>query len=205
MPWITSVDAPDLSSLPAPILSEYGLRILLADKALKDSKLRAYVTNLIHTTDKAIREYNAGRETLVIYAASANRTRLLIEGLGRFENCVNSAKRALLFVQRLAGHKGGPKPDKAVRGEAQRFEKTITDIRDCIEHIEKDLAHSLPEGIAQILSVDRSGTRLELAGHHLKFSELAGLLCKLHSLATECARFTDATPSAGAAKAKGKK
>jgi hypothetical protein len=136
MPYIKECRVPDLSEFRTPIVSEYTLRLVFHGAGTSDRRARSFVINYILSVDKAIREYNAGRELLVQYAASSNRTTLLIEGLGRFETCINSTKRALRFIDRLAAHQAGPEIERLTRRLLQGYIALITSIRDSIEHMD---------------------------------------------------------------------
>jgi hypothetical protein len=192
--WLNAFEAPDLSGFHGPIVNQYWMSVLFHRAGSDDDVARAYVHNLIHATDKAIREYNAGRATLLEYAGSRDRAALLIEGLGRFETCINSAKRALRFVDRLAAHPVGPEVDRAVRHLLESYGHCLTPLRDAIEHMDNFVVSGeLPPGANQILGVDHDGRYLEIADHRLPFHDLANLLRRLHSLASECARFREPT------------
>jgi hypothetical protein len=190
--YISECSAPDLSDIRTPVLANYTLNISLAGGGTSDRKAGSFVINCILTIDKAIREYNAGRGLLVQYVASANRTTLLIESLGRFETCINSAKRALRHVDRLARHAGGPDVERAVRRLLDSYGKAITPVRDAIEHMDDAVsAERLADGEPHTLAISRDSKYLEIAGHRLAFNRLAQLLRHLHGLAEELARFNE--------------
>ena len=64
MPYIKECRAPDLSEFRSSVASEYALRIVFQGAGTSDRRARSFVTNFILSVDKAIREYNAGRELL---------------------------------------------------------------------------------------------------------------------------------------------
>ena len=145
--------------------------------------------------DKAIREHIAGRELLLRYVASANKTGLLIEGLGRFETCINAVKRALRFMDRVATHDAGPKVERLTRRLIQTHEKLITDVRDVLEHMDAFIqSDELKEGEPHTLAVTPDSEYLEIASHRLSFDQLAQLLCRLRQLASEFAKHKDPSP-----------
>jgi hypothetical protein len=192
---LEKLQAPDISQLARPVLGQHLLGRLLLGTGSNDRKASAYVTCLITVTDKAVREYNLGRERLLIYAASANNLRMIIEGLGHFETCINSVKRALRFVERLAAHSEGPEVDRVIRRLLESYGEAITPLRNAVEHMDEYLASGeLRDGAYQILAIDPYGEFLEVADQRLRLSDLATLLCRLNSLASECASFKEAAP-----------
>ena len=136
------------------MLSEFILNTVFLDAGTKDRKARSYSITFMLAVDKAVREYIAGRQLLVQYAASANQTGLLIEGLGRFETCINAVKRALRFMERLASHSAGPEIERLTRRLIQTHEKPITDVRDALEHMDAFVqSDELKEGEPHILAI----------------------------------------------------
>jgi hypothetical protein len=192
MPYIGECRAPDLSEFRSPIISEYTLRLVFHGAGTSDRRARSYVINFILSVDKAIREYTAGRELLVQYAASPNRTTLLIEGLGRFETCINSTKRGLRFIDRLASHQAGPEVERLTRGVLQSHDKLITPIRDSIEHMDHFVqTGELKEGEPHALLISPDTEFLEIASYRLSLASLAQLLLRLRSLASGLTQFKE--------------
>jgi hypothetical protein len=111
MTWITTCTAPDLSKLFTPVISNYLLNVTFVGRGGSDSPVvRAYVHLFIVCTDKALRAYNAGRELLLEYSVSSNRTAVLFHGIAEFETCISTVKRCLSRGSRgrLARGAGAP-------------------------------------------------------------------------------------------------
>lgn len=192
MPYIKECRAPDLSEFRSSVASEYALRIVFQAAGTSDRRARSFVTNFILSVDKAIREYSAGRELLVQYAASSNRTSLLIEGLGRFETCINSTKRALRFIDRLAVHEAGPEVERLTRRLLQSHEALITSMRDSIEHMDAFVqTGELKEGEPHALAISPDSEFLEIASYRLSLVSFAQLLRRLRGLASELTQFKE--------------
>lgn len=195
MPVIKVVRAPDLSDLYVPLLGNYILNKVFVQGGSRDRKTDSYVVNMIHNTDKALREYSAGRELLIKYVASSNRMMLYLEAVGHFENCINGLKRALRFVERIGAGEHAPEVDRIVRKLLENYSHEITPVRDAIEHMDAALdSGEVKEGDVQLLSVSDDDSSLEIAAHRLTFDRLASLLRRLHGLATELAAFGDEKP-----------
>jgi hypothetical protein len=185
MTWIDTCEAPSLDHLKAPVLGLYFLSLELAGKGGHDDpQVRSYVQAFIVSTDKALRCYNAGRDNLIAYAASANRTMLLFDGLGHFETCVSTAKRCLSLADRMARHKQNPEIDQIQRRRLDSYQRQIEPLRNAIEHIDRDIAKGLVQpGDLQMLAVTRDGRCLAIGKHQLRFIDLAATLEMLHGLA----------------------
>ncbi len=196
MPYITECRAPDLSDLSSPVLSEFILNTVFLGAGTQDRKARSYSITFMLAVDKAVREYIAGRELLVRYAASSNKTGLLIEGLGRFETCINAVKRALRFMERLAAHGAGPEIERLTKRLIQTHEKLLTDVRDALEHMDAFVqSGELKEGEPHTLAITPDSEYLEIASYRLSFDQLAQLLRRLRQLASEFAKYKEQHPS----------
>jgi hypothetical protein len=194
MPYIKKCRAPDLSEFRTPVISEYAWRLVFQGAGTSDRRAGSFVINFILSVDKAVREYNAGRELLVEYAASSNRTSLLIEGLGRFETCINSTKRALRFIARQATHQAGPEVERLTRRLLRNHEKLITSIRDSIEHMDESVqTGELKEGEPHALDISPDSEFLEIASYRLSLASLAQILRHLRGLASELTQFQEPT------------
>ena len=134
-------------------------------------------------TDKAIREYKAGRETLAAYSKSQNELLIMFDGVGRMETCIGSAKRALRLLGRIGTTKSRLAVDRTLRKLAQSPEKAITSIRDAIEHIDGIIvdATTLKPGDAHLLAIDHAGKNLEIGTERMTFDALAASLRSLHN------------------------
>lgn len=192
MTYIVECSAPDLSDVRTPVMADYILHVSFAGCGTSDRKASSFVINCILTVDKAIREYNAGRELLVQYVASANRMTLLIESLGRFETCISSTKRALRHIDRLARHPGGPNVERAVRRLLESHGQVITPLRDAIEHMDEAvLDERLADGEPHTLAISRDSKYLEIASYRLAFDKLTQVLRRLRGLTEELARYEE--------------
>ena len=132
-------------------------------------------------TDKAVREYRTGHNRIVEHMAANGDYKAYIEGVGHFENCINSTKRALRLLNQLSNHRDGPKLDRTARRAAEFWSDKVGKIRNAIEHIDKDIMSDagLPEGSAHLLTISSDGSQLEIGSYHLKFVALAQTLQSL--------------------------
>jgi len=129
MTYIGECRAPELSSIGTPVGSKYMLNCVFCGAGTADRTAASYVIIYILAVDKAVREYTSERELLVQYAASENRTMLLLVGLGHFETCINSVKRALRCVDRLARYPLGPDVDREIRRVLASYTQSVTPLR----------------------------------------------------------------------------
>ena len=106
-----------------------------------------------------------------------------VEGVGHFENCINAAKRALRALGRLGTQQDGPTIDRTLRKLAQSQAKTVTDLRDAIEHMDEDIVSSagIPEGAPHLLTLDKTGDNLEVGTHRIPVVGLHGVVRSLHA------------------------
>ena len=188
MTYISECNAPDLTDLGATLLSRTINGIVFQGHKIPQSESASRLhTAYVSVVDKAIREYSAGRETLIAYSKSRNETKLFIEGLGRLETCINSSKRAFRLLDRMSHHPDSPSLDRTMKRLLKSWEKTITPIRDAIEHIDGDIAadNVLKTGMAHLLAMNHEGDTLDIASHKLKLVDLAKVLRALHKAGCE--------------------
>lgn len=105
------------------------------------------------------------------------------EGVGHFENCINSAKRALRALGRLGTQQDGPVIDRAIRKLAQSQATAITNLRDAIEHMDADIVTGagIPEGDPHLLTVSKEGDQLEIGGYRISIIALQSVIKALYS------------------------
>lgn len=159
-----------------------------------DPTVSRLLTGYVMVTDKAIREYIAGRETLLAYSKSQNELLILFDGMGRMETCISSAKRALRLLGRISKSKSLLVVDRTLRKLAQNPEKAITSMRDAIEHIDGLIsdAPTLKSGDAHLLVIDHAGKHFEIGSEQMTFVALARSLRSLHKMG---AQMLDQLPS----------
>ena len=144
------------------------------------------LTTYVITTDKAAREYSAGRRRVNDHMSGEGGIQAFIEGVGHFETCINAAKRGLRALGRLGTQPDAPALDRTIRRLAQSWATCITDIRDAIEHIDADIVNGtgIPEGDAHLLTITKNGESLEIGPHKITVIGLYGLVKALHGAGT---------------------
>lgn len=196
MTYISECKAPDLTDLRYSMLGAYAWNRVVAGCGTSDRTANSYVANYVVAVDKAVREYCDGRLTLLRYVSSDDDIPLLVEGLGRFETCINATRRALRFVDQLARHPGGPQVERDVRRLLDSQGKLITSVRDAVEHMDEWIQRDeLVEGAPHMLSITRDAQLLVIGEHELSLGALARLLAHLHELAQELVRYKESGPS----------
>jgi hypothetical protein len=136
------------------------------------------------TTDKAAREYMAGCRRVRDNVNANGGIQAFVEGVGHFENCINATKRALRALERLGTQQDGPAIDRKIRKLAQSQTKTITHLRDAIEHMDAIIVSGagIPEGLPHLLTIDKTGENLEIGTHQIPIAGLQGVVRALHVL-----------------------
>ena len=109
---------------------------------------------------------------------------LLVEGLGRFETCINSTKRAMRILHRLTSTRQKIGIDRTLRGLLQSHERVLTRFRDAIEHIDEQIT-GLSSGQPHLLAIDRQGKCLEIADERLSLVQLASAVRSLYRAAVD--------------------
>lgn len=172
-----------IESFNHPSLDLPSLRVHLTNRilfvgvsAMPSSAVRLLSTFLI-VTDKAIREYCRAHEHMGQHVRTAN-VSYFVEASGEFENCVNAIKRAQRLLALLTEARGAPPLERVARRLASVHSEQVTNIRDAIEHMDSEIATDagLAEGAANLLTLSKDGTDLELAHYRLSIAALQATL-----------------------------
>ena len=191
--------APDLSDIAAPVVATYLLSATFHGGLPDNYQLRSYLTNFIRSSDRAIEEYSEGRRLLIEYAASHNRTLLLLRAMSRLETAIHYLRRAHRFFDRLRVHPEGPTIDRVPRRLFDSYANRIIPLRDAIEHIDERVGKGeIVEGQPIALAITADGNDLQIAEFSLSLSDLANALRHLHGFASALAHPSSAFPAPSA-------
>jgi len=180
---------PDLSDLSKVSLYFTVSRIFLASGPESYAQC-ALVANFIRLVDLAVAEYQDGRERAFRYWEPGESLALgaMIRAAGYFEDCLSNVKRALNHLKVIRSDKDFPlelknklpRQLKVLRGDAG---KKITNIRDGIQHLEKDVENlNLKQGNPICLMLEFE--QLILGIYSISYQELSEWLKELHRCAT---------------------
>lgn len=184
MTYLDRFEPPELAAGASTLRNQLELGMVFHARQVPPSKSTSrLLTTYMITTDKAAREYMAGCRRVRDHMMAGGGIQAFIEGVGHFENCINSAKRALRALERLGTQQDGPTIDRTIRKLAQSKTKTITDLRDAIEHMDEGIVSGagIPEGAPHLLTIDKQGDNLELGTHRIPINGLHGVVGTLHS------------------------
>lgn len=174
MTYISKLVAPELGSEKSSLRTYFILKMVFhANQSPTDELTARLFLMFLVIVDKSVREYCAGRDQLLLYVVSGNQTSLLFDGLGRFETCIVTLKRAYRLLDRLKNQKESPQYGRSLKRLIATYENSVTNIRNSIEHMdEKIINNELKDGDAHLLIIDSSGLSLEVASDKLTFTEI---------------------------------
>jgi hypothetical protein len=186
VPYINQLNVPDMMEARTSLRSKVvEAMVLHAKRTPSDTTTSRLFTSFLLRVDKSARECLAGREALVAYVGSSNETGLFIEGLGRYETCISTVKRAFRLFERLKNRSDFPMQDRTLRNLIHTWDRSVTDVRDGIEHMDERIAaNELADGEAHALIVDKTGSFLELGSHRLSFIAVHGAIKNLYRAGT---------------------
>lgn len=171
-------EMPDLSSESDKKILVHLLNVVFRGGGPKDWQADAFSHNFVRLCDLATHEYELAREALVEQLNTSNNVMSpLFRAVGHFEQCFSALRRALLFAR----HKKGPKlPRSDVLSD--RVTKRLIDIRNAIEHTDRDLRKGRISENEPIMLVVKSDS-VELCGNEIYYNELAEWIRALNKLA----------------------
>lgn len=184
MAYLERFEPPDLPSGASTLRSQLELGMVFHARQVPPSPTTTrLLTTYMITTDKTAREYAAGCRRIKDHMDAGGGIQAFVEGVGHFENCINSAKRALRALGRLGTQQDGPVIDRTIRKLAQSQSTAITDLRDAIEHMDADIVTGagIPEGDPHLLTVSKEGDQLEIGAYRISIIALQSVIRALHS------------------------
>ena len=184
-------EMPDLSGLNAPVVRDQILNWLLRGRGSTDRQTQIFLTGFIRMADKAHFEYQQARHALDRYIAGQGASQLF-RNADHLETCLNSIKRALNFVERLASQKKGPGIPRITRRWLNANTRSVPSIRNTIEHMDDAVATGeLGPGEAVALALTDDGKGAEIGKFRLTFSDLAAVVKKMNQLALALADYKE--------------
>ena len=189
----TECKMPDLSDLDFPLKKYLILHALVGDKGLTQ-KESLYRRNFVRLVDKAIKEYQEARSTILFQIEEMNRPPEEMSKEGRiihilgftdhFESCVNAINRLLKQLERIKRKNGSWVIPRLTRRVIEAHTKYIPDIRNVAEHMEEAIQKDeLENGQPVMLMIGGNGDRAVLAKYEIMFTDIASAIRKLHELA----------------------
>jgi hypothetical protein len=187
MAYINRFDAPELKPEASTLRKQLEIAMIFHGRQIPtNSSAGRLLTTYVVTVDKAAREYVAGCGRIKEHLVEGG-VQSFVEGVNHFETCVNSAKRALRVLERIGAQRGGLSLDRTLRKLASTRANTITDIRDSIEHIDADILSDteLSEGDAHLLTLDKSGEKLEIGKNTMTLADLHSAIDVLYRVGVD--------------------
>jgi hypothetical protein len=191
----TECKMPSLSKLEL-LQGALTLRVVFTQSDARiGRKIALFRRVFIRLTDKAITEYSEARRALIDQVQEQNRAPEVMQKTGRIiyifsfsdhiENCINAVRRLLRLLERLNNEKDAPTIPKYKRRFLSSQGKKLVDLRNTFEHIDKRIQYD-KIGVNESIMVNLGGDadRIEIGSHQLTFLELAGIISKLHELAS---------------------
>lgn len=185
---------PDLSGLDSPLINRLIVQLLVGEHNLS-SKASLYRRNFIRLIDKALREYDEARDSILAQIEEANRPAEEMAKTGRYlhilrftdhiETCINAVSRLFRLLDRIISDKGSPQFPRPLRKLLQTKNKLITDIRNRVEHIDEYIQKDeISPSDPIMLALNREGDGIVISKFEIKFQELAMVLKKMNEVAS---------------------
>lgn len=181
---------PDLSALDL-LINRLIVQLMIGNPGLSQ-KASLYRRNFVRLVDKALREYSEAREAILADVAEANRSVKDLKKYGRrmhfisftdhIETCINAVARLYRILERIKLEKQSPAWPRELRRLLETKSKSIADIRNAVEHVEKKIQKGeIGLGKPIMLTVSENDEALMVANYEIKFEELALVLKKMEA------------------------
>ena len=186
---------PDLSKLER-LQGALTLRVVFTQADAKVGRKAALFRRVfIRLMDKSIAEYQEARTALNSQVQESKRPPKEMQETGRIiymfsfsdhmENCINSVRRLLRLLEKINSDKDAPTIPKDKKRFLFSQGKRLIDLRNTFEHMDKRIQHDeIGTNEAIMVKLGGSDDRVEIGPHQITFLELAGIISKLHELAS---------------------
>lgn len=157
--------------------------VLCGSDNVLDKKGQLYLRLLCRLVDKAFDEYLSAREYLLEELRSKDKLAYRFTIIGHLENCINALHRAISVFSFSKSHSEiGRFISRNTKRKIQRL--NISDIRDAIEHIDKDIQKGLlQKGV--FLDIDDEYKNVCIGAKCVSLTEIVHILEKYHELVLE--------------------
>jgi hypothetical protein len=173
---------PDLSEFSSGTTLDMIPNFIMRGKGPKEHKSLGYVVAFIRLVDKALIEYELCRESLKEAAeGQSHRVAAYFRAADHLENCINSARRAILLGRRVRRDQDAPSVDKKALPSAIEAER-LDYFRHSIEHVDEKLQKGelkKDDAVMLTLYADRFG----IGDRQESFEWFADLIKRLHQIA----------------------
>lgn len=183
---------PDLSHLTKiKLVSSYIISSLAASDRNLDKKFILYRKIFVRIVDKAIYEYLLVRETVFNQINAKSGEIYIFSAIDHLENCINSIRRLFYLFDHIKGNKENPFIiDKILRKSISSYFSQIKDVRDLIEHIDKDIQKGTIKDDQPIaLKINENASKVSIGEYELSLLDLATLITKFYEIGSELARY----------------
>ena len=186
---------PDLSKLER-LQGALTLRVVFTQADAKVGRKAALFRRVfIRLMDKSIAEYQEARTAINSQVQESKRPPKEMQETGRIiymfsfsdhmENCINSVRRLLRLLEKINSDKDAPTIPKDKKSFLFSQGKRLIDLRNTFEHMDKRIQHDeIGTNEAIMVKLGGSDDRVEIGPHQITFLELAGIISKLHELAS---------------------
>jgi hypothetical protein len=182
---------PDLSTLPK-LMPATMIHALIGDPGITH-KTGSYRRNFTRLIDKAIREYQLARNSILAQIEESQRPAEVMEREGRFffilgftdhlETCLNAVHRVLKLLDRLKAEKLPTPLSRELRRAIEAHTRELSTIRNVIEHIDEYIQRDqVADGSPIMLGLADSENGAVIGDLMITFTDLAAALRKLHEV-----------------------
>ena len=186
---------PDLSKLER-LQGALTLRVVFTQADAKIGRKAALFRRVfIRLMDKSVAEYLESRTVLNSQVQESKRPPKEMQETGRIiymfsfsdhvENCINSVRRLLWLLERIDCDKDAPTIPRDKKRLLSSQDRKLIDLRDTFEHMDERIQKDeIGANEAIMVKLGGSDDRIEIGPHQITFLELAGIISKLHELAS---------------------
>jgi hypothetical protein len=157
-------------------------------------KVSLYRKNYIRLLNKAVREYQESRGYILKEIAEMKRPQKVMQKTGRFiypfdftdhiETCIKAIARLFKLLDRISSENDTPLMPNEPIEQLKIYSKPVTDIRNYVEHIDKEINRGeLEQGRPIMLAVNETDDGVYISKYQISFKDIESVLMTMHEVA----------------------
>lgn len=194
---------PDLSDLlVSPPDKPFLTHQLIGAEAGFPETMLAYRRNFVRLADKAARDYTDVRKCVLLLIRLRKlgkleiaRGRLLMNvTVNKLEDCIITVRRLFNYFERVKSDPTNFPLDRTFKRRINAMERSISDVRDLIVHLDEDIYHGrVAAGQPIAPDLDERTTTISLGSTTLPVEILARAIRHFHNFASDFAKYEFST------------
>ena len=161
--------------------------VIIFGQGKLDKKFYLNRLNFVRLAEKAVEDYEEARNLILKQTKTINFLDIW-RITNKLEDCILTVRRVFRVFERIKNNKNGFFVERIEKKLLKNYEKTVTDVRDLIEHIEKEIDRdSIPQDRTIALTPNKDASIIFIGRKEIRVEDLANIIERFYKLSLELA------------------